>query len=253
MDINISSEDTRWNNVQHAVGAMYWILKDGKVDTSISDGASAPRTAVGVKPDGSVVFYTIDGRQSGLSVGATIQMVAQRLQELGCENAVLLDGGGSTTLVSTYPDFGTSSTINSPSEGTPRSVSNAIFLLSNLSPTGTAGSLYVTPKSLTLLPGATTQCVASAMDTGWYPMDTLPGDVTWSSADNAVSASGLFTAPAAPGVYQVSAESGGVTGSTNINVLQADAIYVTNEATGKNVSTLSLSPGQKVNLSAAAS
>lgn len=150
-------------------------------------------------------------------------MVAQRLQELGCENAVLLDGGGSTTLVSTYPDFGTSSTINSPSEGTPRSVSNAIFLLSNLSPTGTAGSLYVTPKSLTLLPGATTQCVASAMDTGWYPMDTLPGDVTWSSADNAVSASGLFTAPAAPGVYQVSAESGGVTGSTNINVLQADA------------------------------
>ena len=253
VDINISSEDTRWNNVQHAVGAMYWILKDGKVDTSISDGASAPRTAVGVKPDGSVVFYTIDGRQSGLSVGATIQMVAQRLQELGCENAVLLDGGGSTTLVSTYPDFGTSSTINSPSEGTPRSVSNAIFLLSNLNPTGTAGSLYVTPKSLTLLPGATTQCVASAMDTGWYPMDTLPGDVTWSSADNAVSASGLFTAPAAPGVYQVSAESGGVTGSTNINVLQADAIYVTNEATGKNVSTLSLSPGQKVNLSAAAS
>ena len=182
VDINISSEDTRWNNVQHAVGAMYWILKDGKVDTSISDGASAPRTAVGVKPDGRVVFYTIDGRQSGLSVGATIQMVAQRLQELGCENAVLLDGGGSTTLVSTYPDFGTSSTINSPSEGTPRSVSNAIFLLSNLNPTGTAGSLYVTPKSLTLLPGATTQCVASAMDTGWYPMDTLPGDVTWSSA-----------------------------------------------------------------------
>ncbi len=119
MDINISSEDTRWNNVQHAVGAMYWILKDGKVDTSISDRASAPRTAVGVKPDGSVVFYTIDGRQSGLSVGATIQMAAQRLQELGCENAVLLDGGGSTTLVSTYPDFGTSSTINSPSEGTP--------------------------------------------------------------------------------------------------------------------------------------
>lgn len=47
VDINISSEDTRWNNVQHAVGAMYWILKDGKVDTSISDGASAPRTAGG--------------------------------------------------------------------------------------------------------------------------------------------------------------------------------------------------------------
>ena len=42
-------------------------------------------------------------------------------------------------------------------------------------------------------------------------------------------------------------------GSTNINVLQADSIYVINEATGKNVSTLTLSPGQKVNLSASAS
>lgn len=72
-----------------------------------------------------------------------------------------LDGGGSYHAGFYVPDFGTSSTINSPSEGTPRSVSNAIFLLSNLSPTGTAGSLYVTPKSLTLLPGATTQCVAS--------------------------------------------------------------------------------------------
>lgn len=253
VDIKISSSDTRWNQANCAVGAMYWILKDGKVDTSISDGDSAPRTAVGVKEDGSVVFYTIDGRQSGLSIGATIQMVAQRLQELGCSNAVLLDGGGSTTMVSTYPDFSTSSTINSPSEGTARSVTNAIFLVSNLSPTGKAGSLYVTPKSLTLLPGATTQCTVSAMDTGWYPMDTLPGDITWSSPENTVSASGLFTAPSTPGVYTVSAESGGVTGSTNINVLQADSIYVINEATGKNVSTLTLSPGQKVNLSASAS
>lgn len=67
VDIKISSSDTRWNQANCAVGAMYWILKDGKVDTSISDGASAPRTAVGVKEDGSVVFYTIDGRQSGLS------------------------------------------------------------------------------------------------------------------------------------------------------------------------------------------
>ena len=187
VDLSISSEDTRWNKVVDAVGAMHWILRDGIVDSSISDGTAAPRTAVGVKPDGSVIFYTIDGRQKGLSIGATIQMVAQRLKELGCQNAVLLDGGGSTTLVSTYPDYGTSSSVNSPSEGTPRSVSNAIFLVSNLKATGKAGSLYVTPKRLTLMPGASTQCVATAVDTGWWPMSSLPGAVTWSAAWSKVS------------------------------------------------------------------
>ena len=95
-----------------------------------------------------------------------------------------------------------------PQRETPRSVSNAIFLLSNLNPTGTAGSLYVTPKSLTLLPGHPPSAWPPPWTPAGTPMDTLPGDVTWSSADNAVSASGLFTAPAAPGVYQVSAEAG---------------------------------------------
>ena len=210
VDLSISSEDTRWNKVVDAVGAMHWILRDGVVDSSISDGTAAPRTAVGVKPDGSVIFYTIDGRQKGLSIGATIQMVAQRLKELGCQNAVLLDGGGSTTLVSTYPDYGTSSSVNSPSEGTPRSVSNAIFLVSNLKATGKAGSLYVTPKSLTLMPGASTQCVAAAVDTGWWPMSSLPGAVTGSAAEGSVTADGTFTAPQKAGVYTVTAESGGV-------------------------------------------
>lgn len=50
VDLSISSEDTRWNKVVDAVGAMHWILRDGVVDSSISDGTAAPRTAVGVKP-----------------------------------------------------------------------------------------------------------------------------------------------------------------------------------------------------------
>lgn len=63
---------------------------------------------------------------------------------------------------------------------------------------------------------------------------------------------GTFTAPQKAGVYTVTAESGGVKGSTNITVLQPTAIYVTNQATKKNVSTLTLAPGQSVDLAAAA-
>lgn len=253
LDLEVFSEDTRWNEVDSAVGAMYRLIENGKIISGLDASSAAPRTAVGVKPDGSVIFYTIDGRQSGLSVGATIQMVAMRLSELGCTDAIFLDGGGSTTMVSTYPDYTNSSMVNSPSEGVPRSVTNAVFLVSNLKATNTPGSLYVTPKSLTLLSGATTQCVASCVDTGYYPMKNLPGAVTWSSTEGAVSDAGVFTAPSTTGVYTVSAQSGGVSGSTNVHVFSTpDSIKVTNKATGKAVSTLSLSPGDTVDLNAAA-
>ncbi len=185
------------------------ILKDGVVDTSLSDGAAASRTAVGTKPNGEVVFLhhrRPPGRPH--SVGATIQMVAQRLKELGCTNAILLDGRrvhhhgvhlpGLWFLLHHQQALGRH----------PRAVSNAVFLLSNLSPTNQPGSLYVTPKSLTLLPGATTQCTVSAMDTGWYPMDELPERSPGPPGRGGERQRPLYR-PQTPGVYTVTAESSG--------------------------------------------
>ena len=39
----------------------------------------APRTAVGVKEDGTMVFYAVDGRQSGYSAGLTQKDLADEL------------------------------------------------------------------------------------------------------------------------------------------------------------------------------
>ena len=254
VNIEISSPDARWNEVDCAVGSLYHILSNGQVtDQQESGGAAAPRTAVGVKADGSVVFYTIDGRQAGYSLGASTQMVARRLAELGCVEGMLMDGGGSTSFVSTYPDQSAASAINRPSDGTARAVTNAIFLVSNLEATGDPGSLYVTPGDLVLLGGASTQCAATALDTGWRPMSALPGDVTWSADQGTVSAAGLYTAPKKSGTYTVTAESGGVSGSTRITVCDTpDAIRLTDAATGKALSSLRLTPGQRVDVNASA-
>ena len=54
-------------------------------------------------------------------------------------------------MVSTYPDYGSSSIINKPSDGTPGRW-HAVFLLSNLSPTHQPGSLLCDSKSLTPSP-----------------------------------------------------------------------------------------------------
>ena len=57
----------------------------------------APRTAIGQRKDGTVLFVVIDGRQL-TSAGATIKQLQEVLIEEGAYNAANLDGGSSTVL-----------------------------------------------------------------------------------------------------------------------------------------------------------
>ena len=83
----------------------------------MDSGLDASRTAwpaIGIKADGTVIFYAMDGKQPGYSVGATQGQVAQRLIELGCVEAICMDGGGSTTIGVTYPDQEGMQVVNKP-------------------------------------------------------------------------------------------------------------------------------------------
>jgi exopolysaccharide biosynthesis protein len=61
--------------------------------------ARHPRTAVGARADGTLLFVTVDGRQPTVSVGMSIPELTDLMLELGCVSAINLDGGGSTTMV----------------------------------------------------------------------------------------------------------------------------------------------------------
>lgn len=85
--------------------------------------ARHPRTAAGVSADGkTLILLTIDGRQPGVSVGATLPEMADLIIELGAHDAVALDGGGSTSFFLQRAD-GTLLT-NQPSDGHWRPVGN---------------------------------------------------------------------------------------------------------------------------------
>lgn len=85
--------------------------------------ARHPRTALGWRADGRFVLVTVDGRQPRKSVGMTILELAALMGELGCVEAINLDGGGSTTMVIK------NKVINSPSDATgERAVSDALLL-----------------------------------------------------------------------------------------------------------------------------
>ena len=259
VDVDFVAGDTRWTEVTEATGAPSRLVTGGAVDYASFQGDSnaktrRARTAIGVKPDGTVIFYTIDGDQTGYSVGCTLEQVAMRLIELGCTEAVALDGGGSTTLGASYPGDSTLGVVNRPSEGKQRANSTAIFLSTDLSATGELGSYYVTPSDAMILSGSTVQLSAQALDTAYHPMNnTEPVSYSIENGDGAVTADGLFTAGSEIGPTRVTASGGGAEGSAAITVVRTpDSISVSSESSGRTLSSLNLAPGEQVDLKAKA-
>ncbi len=58
----------------------------------------APRTAIGQRKDGIVMFVVIDGRRAGHSIGISMKELAEVMYNYGAYNASNLDGGGSSSL-----------------------------------------------------------------------------------------------------------------------------------------------------------
>ncbi len=82
-----------------------------------------PRTAAGVSADGHTLWLVAaDGRQPGYSVGLTLPELAQLFISLGADDALNLDGGGSTAFIERTPE-GQWRT-NRPSGGSFRPVAN---------------------------------------------------------------------------------------------------------------------------------
>jgi hypothetical protein len=109
---------------QMAITGSQVLLRDGVV-VATSDGARAPRTAIGVDvDDGHVMLAALDGRQKN-AVGLSTRAWARFLRGIGVDDAVNLDGGGSTTMVTRSAD-GTVDVVNRPSLGRERWVPDAV-------------------------------------------------------------------------------------------------------------------------------
>ena len=91
-----------------------------------------PRSAIFTTKDGKTVFLTVDGRSKGNAIGVSIPELAHLISALGGEDALNLDGGGSTTLwLSDAPENGV---LNCPSDNRTfdhageRSIPNIIYV-----------------------------------------------------------------------------------------------------------------------------
>ena len=117
------------NESSIVVGGGPLILEAGKVNVRSKEEqiardiaiGRAPRTAIGLKQDGTVLVLVVDGRSTN-SKGLTLQELATYFLRLGARDAVNLDGGGSSVMVIN------GEIVNKPSDGWERPVSMALGL-----------------------------------------------------------------------------------------------------------------------------
>ena len=124
---------------RETVGGRGVLLIDSVVGADVDREGNAgfrglhPRTAAGIARVGQsqrLLLAVIDGRQPGYSVGMTLRQTAELLQSLGAQQAINLDGGGSSTMVVRDHATGALRVRNKPSDPTgERPVGNALAVL----------------------------------------------------------------------------------------------------------------------------
>lgn len=129
-----------WTKVSNVVGGGPYLISEGKgtIDWKAAGFGEKfatdrhPRTAIGRTREGDVVLVVVDGRQP-MSVGASLEEMTKIMSDLGCDEAINLDGGGS----STFNVLGVN--LNRPSDGTERKVANGVLLYGRTDPATVEG------------------------------------------------------------------------------------------------------------------
>lgn len=96
---NCTAESARKLNIRDCVTCGPFLIVNGKASTVVGNGGwgSAPRSVIGQRQDGIVLFLAIDGRMIGRQ-GADMDDLIEIMQNYGAYNAANLDGGTSTAM-----------------------------------------------------------------------------------------------------------------------------------------------------------
>jgi len=184
--------------MKFAIGGNTHLVRDGAAlpDEQL-DAALHPRTAIGFKDGGrTMLLIIVDGRQTDVP-GVSLRELARIMVSLGAENAMNLDGGGSTTLVARPLGERSVAVRNTPSDGAERHDPNGVGVFVRQGD-GRLADLVV--RSATgapearVLAGLKRRLVARGVDSNQTAVDVNPSDIDWSVNAGSVS-NGVVTAP----------------------------------------------------------
>jgi len=257
--LTTACNDARLVNAQHATGGGDILVSGGaKTDHatwSPSLMSRAPRTAFGLRDDGSVVSYVIDGRNSNHSVGLTLHELADEMLRQGCVYAVNFDGGGSSAVSVRIPGEKRAAVANKPSDGSERGCATYVLFVTDAMPGGGARNLSLKNDGVIVLAESSVDLAFSATDKGYMPA-TVPGDVQASPFDAMASVVGArYTAGRMAGtdLLTLYSPSTGATGTGEIYVItRPTSITATRKGSTTPLTSVMLNPGQTLDLSVTA-
>lgn len=222
-------------DIKECIGGPAVLIKDGQLtEAAINNGYGTdqlPRTAVGIKANGSVILYVADGRQAPKSCGQTFLDLANALFALGCVDALCLDGGGSATLISQHEGSDELVCRNSPSDGVERTVSSSLLVISNAKPTGEFDHAAILPNNEVYTPNSTVEFTASGVDSAGSAAE-LPENGAFVLEDDSFGTieNNTFTSNGKIGEVKVNyVVDGVVAGSTMIEIQTPDSITFSND------------------------
>lgn len=254
--LSTSCDNKTLRSAQWASGCGDILLDNKKItdsdDWDFSEDGRNPRTALGVKKDGTAILYAVDGRQSKHSVGLSEAALAQYMKDAGCIWAVNLDGGGSTAISVWIPGQNEPTVQNKPSDGKPRKCSSFLLLVTEEDSKSKEKQAAMTEDGLVVLTGSSVtlpDVVTIAADL--TVVDRSPSNVKITSKRGTIE-DGIYTAKKKAGEDALKLKANKVSGTATIHVVD-ELTELTVKADGKSVDTLTLLPGASVKLSAAGS
>ncbi len=225
----IRDAGTPTDDVMEAVSGPLYLLRNGEIQVA-SDGSMNPRNSVGIRVDGSVVFFMAEGRLAPRSIGMDCYEVAAILKDAGCVTALYLDGGGSATFAA-REEGGELKMLSKPSDGQERTISSGFVCVSTVAQDGVFDHALVTPRDELYTPGSAVQFGAVGVDRSGGAAE-LPEGLVWQLAEDSTElgaidpATGLFTANAdSIGVVTVALCQGDtVVGTASVELVKPDTV-----------------------------